>query len=243
VSSRPAPVDVVDPEENVVQPTHPPATADRLLPRRAAMTGLAAGVIGALLRSTVAAAQEDTTVPDTSAPGTSAPGTTTTAPPQRPTDADRDLLAFANTLELAAAELYQVALSEGSLDEDTTAIAVGFADHHRQYAEAIAGLIGSDAPNRANEAVVRALENSFEGDQESILEAAFELESAAAATHLELLGELRGTDGAALVASIQPIEARQAVVLGDAAGLPLGETVPELESTDAALAPDDFPID
>jgi hypothetical protein len=232
---------VVDPEENVVQPTHPPAPADRLFPRRAALTGVGAGVIGALLRSTLAAAQDDTTVPDSESPATSAPGTTTTAPPRRPTDADRELLTFANTLELAAAELYGVALAAGTLDDDTTAIVVGFADHHRQYAEAIAGLIGSDAPNQANEAVLREFESEFEGDQESILEAAFELEQAVAATHLAILGELRGTDGAALVASIQPIEARQAVVLGEMVGLPLAETVPELESTDAALDPDEFP--
>jgi hypothetical protein len=58
-----------------------------------------------------------------------------------------------------------------------------------------------------------------------------------------LLGELHGTDAAALVASILPIEARQAVVLGEAIGLPLAETVPELESTDASLDPGDFPID
>jgi hypothetical protein len=207
------------------------------------LTGVAAGVIGALLRSTRATAQDETTVPETESSATTAPGTTTTAPPRRPTDADRELLAFANTLELAAAELYGSALAAGTLDDDTTAILVGFADHHRQYAEAIAGLIGSDAPNQANEAVVRAFARDFEGDQESILQAAYELETAAAATHLVLLSELQGVDGAALVASIQPIEARQAVVLGELVGLPLAETVPELESTDAALDPDEFPTD
>jgi hypothetical protein len=235
-----------------VQPTHLPAPEHRPLARRAALTGLVAGVVGAALRSSVARAQEDTTVPEsdttvaegTTVPeGTTPPETTTTAPPRRPTEDDRELLAFANSLELAAAELYQVALDTESLDEDTTTIAVGFADHHRQYAEAIAGLIGSDAPNEANEAIVRSLRREFEGDQESILAAAFELETAAAATHLELLASLAGTDGAALVASIQPIEARQATVLGDAIELPLAETVPELETTDAALDPAELPVD
>jgi hypothetical protein len=260
-------VDAVDAEENVVQPTPPAQPEQRPFPRRAAVTGLAAGVIGALWRSTVASAQDDTTVPQRSTPDdtaesesedtttaptettgaaggdTTTPATSTTAPPRDPTESDRELLAFANTVELAAAELYAIGLESGGLDEDTTAIAVGFADHHRQAAEAIAGLIGADAPNEPNDAVVRALRSSFDGDQDAIVEAAFELESAAAATHLELLGELRGTDGAALVASIQPIEARQAVVLGDSIGLPLAETVPEVESTDAALDPDEFPID
>lgn len=227
-----------------MHPTEPAARGRRAVPRRAALTGLAGGVIGGLLRSTVADAQEETTTTAEAGSGeTTVPQTTTTAPPRRPTDADRQLLAFANTLELAVAELYGAALTSGALDEDTTAIADAFADHHREYAEAIAGLIGSDAPNVANEAIVRSLRRSFDGDQESVLEAAFELETAAAATHLALLAELEGTDGAALVASIHPIEARQACVLGEAAEAPLADTVPELETTDAALDPEEFPID
>lgn len=223
--------------------TEPAAREQRAVPRRAALTGLA-GVVGALLPSMKAAAQEETTTTaDAAGEETTVPQTTTTAPPRRPTDDDRELLAFANTFELAAAELYGMLLDVEGLDEDSTALVAAFADHHRQYAEAIAGLIGSDAPNAPNEAIVRSMRSVFTGDQESVLQAAFELETAAASTHLDLLGQLEGSDGAALLASILPIEARQANVVGEMIGLPLAETVPELETTDAALDPDEFPID
>ena len=47
----------------------------------------------------------------------------------------------------------------------------------------------------------------------------FELETAAATTYTAGLGEIIGTDPAAIVASIQPIEARHAAVLGEALDL------------------------
>ena len=47
-----------------------------------------------------------------------------------------------------------------------------------------------------------------------MLDAAYSLESTAVATHLDVLGQLQGTDGASLIASILIVEARHGTVLG-----------------------------
>jgi hypothetical protein len=213
-------------------PTQPAST----LARRVALGGIAA-TLGAAFATAMAgrasAQESDTTVAET-----------TTRPPLRPTDDDTDLLAFANSLELAAYELYRTAVGTGALSDDVAHIAETFGDHHRQYGAAIAGVLGSDAPNVPNATVVEALTETFSvADEAALVQAAYELESAAAATHTALLAELKSTRGAALVASIQPVEARQAVVLGRAGGMAIPDVVPEVQTTDGALDPADYPIE
>ena len=51
-----------------------------------------------------------------------------------------------------------------------------------------------------------------------MLQAAYDLESTAVATHTEILGELQGTDGAGLIASILIVEAAHGTVLADMMG-------------------------
>ena len=79
-----------------------------------------------------------------------------------------------------------------------------------------------------------------------MLGVAFDLENAAAATYGLALGALVGTNAAALVASIQPIEARHAVVLGDVLGKPLNVQVPEFQPSDTkggAIDPASYPLE
>ena len=79
----------------------------------------------------------------------------------------------------------------------------------------------------------------------AIIRAMYELESSLAASYSSVLGNLQGTDGAALVASIQPIEARQAVVLGQALHLPNEELMPVLEGDEpgaTVLTPAQYPV-
>jgi hypothetical protein len=58
----------------------------------------------------------------------------------------------------------------------------------------------------------------FGGDEDAFLAAAYTLEDTAVATHTELLGQLQGTDGGGLLASIIMIEASFATVFADLAG-------------------------
>jgi hypothetical protein len=105
-----------------------------------------------------------------------------------------------------------------------------FRRHHQAYGEQIGALLGRQAPGVANRTLVDERTSAFSaGAEPAVLRAAYDLESSLAATNTVLLERLRGTDGLTLIASIQPIEARQSVVLGQAVGLLTEELLPVLE--------------
>ncbi len=159
-----------------------------------------------------------------------------------PTEADVELLAFAQSVELAAVELYAVSAEALAGEPVTTAQIVDvFGDHRKAYAHALSGLLGRDAGNVANAALVEQLRADF-SDADSLVESALALEDAAVATHLQLLGELGGTDGATLVAAIVAGEARHAAALRAVAG---DDPMPTAAAADtsAALSAADFPVE
>jgi hypothetical protein len=171
-------------------------------------------------RTQTEGAEEDTT--------TTEPAPSTTAPPKQPTEEDIDLLGFAQSLEFAAAVLYGQALP--SLSEEISLEATVFRRHHQAYGEQIGALLGRQARGIANRTLVDERTSAFSsGAEPAVIRAAYDLESSLAATNTVLLERLRGTDGLALIASIQPIEARQSVVLGQAVGLSTEELLPVLE--------------
>lgn len=195
-------------------------TRRRLL--AAGFSGTALGLLG----NRVAPATPDSTTPTSDADGAPTPtaggpegetqSPTTTAPPKRPTDADIPLLQFAQAVELAARDLYQSAIDAGI--DDATVVAMR--TNHQAYAWIIKGILGVQGDVAHADAVFEQFEADFAtNDLASLATAAYELESTAVATHTQLLRELRGFDGAALLASILVIEARQATVLADIAGL------------------------
>jgi hypothetical protein len=217
----------------------------RGLNRRVALGGLAAGV-GTALATVVAgraAAQTDTTGPESSGPPTTE-ATTTTAPPQRPTTQDTVLLGFAQSIEYAASDLYDEGIPK--LSDDSAQIALTFSRHHQAYAQQIGGLLGRRAPGIANRTLLRERTAAFSASSEDeVLRAMYELEISLAASYSAVLGQLRGTDGAALVASIQPIEARQAVVWGQALGLGDEDLMPVLEGDEPGatlITPAQYPV-
>lgn len=149
----------------------------------------------------------------TTPPADTTAATTTTAPPKRPTDDDVSLLGFAQTVELAARQLYDVALgTNGLFDDVQRAVIATIRESHDAYAASLSGMLGRLAPQKANP-IVDDLEGSFGGKLADMLDAAAALESTAVATHTDILGKLQGTDGAALIASILIVEARHGTVL------------------------------
>jgi hypothetical protein len=70
---------------------------------------------------------------------------------------------------------------------------------------------------------------------------AVEMETAMAATFTLALATITATDPAGVLASVQPIEARQAAVYGQALGLPLETYSPAFETTQAAITPSLYP--
>lgn len=139
-------------------------------------------------------------------------------PPRRPTPADVTALQFAQGVELAARDLYELALAGGGYGDDLAPVLAAMSQHHRSYAEAISGLLGPDAIGQANAAVVGQFRTRFTNPATAI-DAAARLEDTAVATHTELLASLEGIDGAALIASILVVEARHATVLATVAGI------------------------
>jgi hypothetical protein len=185
-----------------------PVPADSALRRRLLGIGLGGAAVS-LLPFLVNRASATT---PNSGPTDSTPATTTTAPPKRPTDDDVVLLGFAQSVELAARNLYDVALGTDDFDEVTRAVMATIRESHDAYAAALSGTLGREAPQEVNP-IFDDLQSNFAGDLKSVLDAAYSIESTATATHLDILGQLTGTDGASLIASILIVEARHGTVL------------------------------
>ena len=207
--------------------------ADDLAPlRRRALVGTLVGA-GALLFGAGRAAAADAT-------------TTTTAPPRQPDEADTSILVFAQSLELAAVAAYDVALASNKLDPTPAAVAALFRSHHLEHAQAMAGAAGKAAKNTANVTILKKFGPILQAakNQKELLTAAFLLETAAAATYGQALGQLKATDSASLVASIQPVEARHAAALARVLGLNPADYLLSFDGGAAsALAPSAYAIE
>ena len=138
----------------------------------------------------------------------------TSAAPTSPTTADTELLSAALGAELAAAELYQMAIDAGADDDLFTVIQ----SNHQQYGERIGATIGQSA-NAVDEGVIDEWQSAFESSDVSAVAAeASTFEQSLVATHLELLEELESSQSVDLSSSILVVEARQAALLAALAG-------------------------
>lgn len=205
-------IDVQDTGSSSDVPTSDHRSRRRLL--GAGMLGLAGSLLPQLASRAGA-----TTPPTDSASTDSAPvaATTTTAPPERPTNDDLPLLGFAQSLELAAVALYDIALAGKELGDDR-ALFTTLREAHLAYTQVLSALLGRQAPGAVLDAAVTQFQDGFGGSTKDVLAAAYDLEATALATHDELIGVLLGTDGVALITSILIAEARHCTVLADLAG-------------------------
>ena len=83
---------------------------------------------------------------------------------------------------------------------------------HLAYAQALSGLLGREASNEADTRMVSELTAAFTGDVTTMLQAAYDLESALVATHESTIGQLVGTDAVYLLSSIVTVEGRNGTV-------------------------------
>jgi|CXWL01.1.fsa_nt_gi hypothetical protein len=179
--------------------------------------GAAASLLPLLGSNAVASSGTDETTTTTVGTSASSPPTTL-APPQRPTREDVILLAAAQQVELTARELYDVAIAAGGWSEVETTVITTIREAHEAVAQALAGMLGSDAPGEMSQPLFDSLRADFAGSLGDRLAAAYFLESAIVATHSQALTALLGTDGAVLIAAAQSAEARHGTVLADLAG-------------------------
>jgi len=154
-------------------------------------------------------------------------------PPAQPTEADKQLLQFAQGVEFAARDLYKKATDSGKFAGDELAMLTLFGEHHNSYAQAINGLIGKAATNARNESLYSSHVGQLASSQ-SAYASLQSLENTLATTNTDILGQLLGTDAAKILASIITIEARMAAVFGT---LPALSLTSALNSSGNSLAP------
>lgn len=194
-----------------IESTQSGVADEQRLPRRGL---LAAGIGGAavsllpFLSGRASASASTTTVPPT------------TAPPRRPSEDDTALLAQMLQIELTAQGLYVEAIGgvDGWTDDEATVMTT-LRQAHLAYANSYSGLLGKSAPSTRAEELFNQWKSDFRGSTADVLKKAAELESSLVASHLDMLGKLQGTNGAALAASIAVAEARHSTVLLDLAGV------------------------
>lgn len=131
---------------------------------------------------------------------------------------DQSIAGYAQSVELAAVAAYSAAapvLSAGTLP-----VAQLFMKHHQQHADAFGAVAGSKAVTAANKTLIAAVTPALQAikDEMGALEFAFMLENQAAYTYAAALTLLQDAAYAAATATILPIEAQHAVVLGLALG-------------------------
>lgn len=211
------------------------------LHRRTLLTGGAAalgGVVALALGAGARPAAGETTS------GTTSAGVSTTSP-RRPQPEDIELVTFAQSLELAAVAAYQLVIDSGLLDDETSRVARLFQRHHQEHADAHGGLAGKETSSRANPGLVELFGPRIEraSSAEEALQIAYEIEQAAAATHVANIGGYLATGPAALSAAIAPVEGRHGVVLGQALGLDVAEYTPEFQTTADAVSAEQYPVE
>ncbi|MFM8649118.1 MAG: hypothetical protein ACKODY_05040, partial [Actinomycetota bacterium] len=112
--------------------------------------------------------------------------------------------------------LNHAALENGAAG-DQPGSGAALAAPHDASNQPISSMIGRDAPQNRLDSLFTSFKPSFSGS--SFATSAHQLENTLVATHQSLLGNLEGTEGAALVASVMIAEARHVVALAAMAGL------------------------
>ena len=128
------------------------------------------------------------------------------------------MLGFAQTVEIAIRNLYDVALGTDDFDDDQRAVMATIREAHEAYAASLSALLGEKTP-QLGDPIGDDLKSKFSGDLHTVLGAAYTAESTAVATYTEMLGQLQGLQGATLIASILIVEAANGTVIADLNGL------------------------
>lgn len=156
-----------------------------------------------------------------------------------PTDAE--LLLAASGIELAMVAVYDAALAAGVLDEQGKTLVTTYQGHHREHAASFDALSGRSGV--ANQSVITEFTSRVKAATSSaaVLQVAFDIEQALAATHLATLGQVQGARLANQFGAVLPIESQHAVVIGERLHLDINQYTPSFESNVGALSPDKFP--
>lgn len=160
--------------------------------------------------------------------------------------APEDVGAFLESIELAAAEVYAAAAATGKLTTPAVSQAANaYAGHHREHAAAVARAAGPKATGRPNPNLVRTMRDQLSSarDEKAAARILYDLENGLAGAYIRALSSIKDPQAAASVASVVPVEAQHAVVLGTAIGLELeDEVIPDYETQERGLTIEGFPL-
>jgi Ferritin-like domain len=151
-------------------------------------------------------------------------------------EADRDLLGYAVTLEMACVALYSSLMTSGGLSSEAGAVAATLRDHHEIHGRACAALAGNSNPYTANATMVDEYAAGFAGGD---LASAWEVEERMVASHLALLGLVKGAKGSESLGSIINADAAHAVVMATLSG---NEPLVEVERVAGVFDPAKYAV-
>ncbi len=131
---------------------------------------------------------------------------------------DADIAAFAASVEYTAVAAYTAAAGTGKVTTKAIAdAATSFSTQHKAHGDAFAGASGGKiAKDTPNKTLLDALSTQLgqAATEMDIVKLAYSVENAAAATYQFAMGALKDVGAQKLAASILPIEAGHAAVLG-----------------------------
>jgi hypothetical protein len=161
---------------------------------------------------------------------------------------DPTIAKFAESVELAAVAAYTAAAASGKIHTPAVMTAVTtFAGHHADHAKAFGSFVGDTATATPNPGVLQSVGDQIREapDEKAILAVAYSTENAAAATYLFAIGALTSAAALAATASIMPVEAQHAAVIGYVLGKdPKNDLdfLPPFQTPDQAIQPSKYPV-
>ncbi len=187
--------------------------------------------------------------------------TTTTAKPFTTLpDDDLTLIRFAESVERVAAAAYVAAVDTRLFDPLAVEVCRTFGRHHTEHAEALLGLVAGDKvgsarfgkePAAPNPVLLSAIERQLanatsttdrQAAAKAVFEVAYGLEEGAASTYLLALGAFETQAVAGAAATILPVEAQHALVIGQVLELPDDVILPAFQALADAFSPTDYAL-
>jgi hypothetical protein len=151
---------------------------------------------------------------------------------------DTQIAGFAQSVELAAVEIYKGAAA--LLSAEVKPVGALFQSHHQQHADAFGAVAGDDASPEPNPGLLEALGPTLSGltDEKAALTFARQVENQATYTYAYALTALQDKAFASATATILPIEAQHATVISIALGEVDAESLFPTDAFEAAVVGD-----
>lgn len=154
-------------------------------------------------------------------------------------EGDEQTVAFAESVERAAVEIYELVLAQRLLSPPAEEAARGYTSNHSDHAEALRCLMGSEAAGDPDASLLDEFTPQIgQAEEENeLIELLRTLEDSMAAMYLQALGEVETADVAGVLATIMPVDCQQAVAWSLRLEMSLEQFVPAFQTTEGAITP------